>query len=81
MVSAAPALTSKKMAKDRPKETSIIKLAKKPAACLGIDFQPRPLIKKPIKGNKGIKYANCIILCFKSKFQEGALCAKNLFVL
>jgi hypothetical protein len=48
---------------------------------LGIDFQPRPLIKKPIKGNKGIKYANCIILSSKSKFQEGAFCSKNLFVL
>ena len=55
MVADPEDLTSKKIPSETANEASIARLPITPPAVFGIFRQPIPLIRKPIKGNKGTK--------------------------
>jgi hypothetical protein len=54
-------LTSKNIPNETPNDAKIANEPIIPASALGILFHNNPLIRKPIKGNKGTKYTNCDI--------------------
>lgn len=48
-------LTSKKIPSETQNDANTVRLPITPATDLGMVFQPIPLIRKPISGNKGTK--------------------------